>query len=133
MSFDVMLSPVSNRADWIDCVEIKDAETGDPYDLTTADDIIMVVLFPGNDLGGGYGYSYGAVNNYGLTASLKRGSIQHVQPGIFQFHFTNSQMGGLAPQSYNVGLIIVADDQIIYQVIVGQVPVLEGYARAGAA
>ena len=131
--FDGMLSPVSNRADWIDCVEVTDAETDEPIDLSTLQDIVLAVRFPGAGNGVFDGYYYASHGNrYGITASLKTGEITIIQPGIFQFWFKRGVMAGLAPQTYDVGLIMVTADGVISQVLIGQVPVLEGFATAGA-
>lgn len=131
--FDGMLSPVSNKAHWTDCVEVTDAETGEPIDLTTALDIVLAVRFPGAGNGVFDGYYYASQgNHYGLTASLKDGKITLIQPGIFQFAFSDGDMKGLAPQTYDVGLVIVSNDGTISQLIIGQVPVLEGYAIGAA-
>lgn len=128
--FGGALTQASNKADYIDCVEIVDDETGAPYDLTTLDDIVFAIRHPSVSLAVNYGGAGGG-NTYGLNASLKTGSIALVQPGVFQFHFTAAEMNGLPPQYYDLGIILIADDQIIYQLIVAKLSVIEGFAQAG--
>lgn len=132
--FNGMLSPVSNRAQWQDCIEVVDGETDEPIDLSTVLDIVLAVRFPDAGNGSFDGYYYASQGNrYGLTASLKTGEIVIIQPGIFQFTFSSGQMAGLAPQTYDVGLIITSADGTITQIIIGQVPVLEGFAVGAVA
>ena len=109
-----------------------DEETGEPIDLSTLQDIILAIRYPnaGNGVFDGYHYASQG-NSYGLNASLKTGEIVIIQPGIFQFWFTSSVMGGLGPQTYDVGLILISQDGVATQLLIGQVPVLEGFARAG--
>lgn len=125
---------VSNKADFIDCIEIIDQETDEPIDLSTLQDIIVQLIYPqSNEANPIYaGYSSGW-NYNGISATLKGGEVAHVQTGIFQFHFTAGRMRGLPPQNYHLGVGLVAEDGTIVQLIIGTVPVMEGFIIGAAA
>lgn len=107
-----MLSPVSNRADWIEAYELTDEETGDAFDISDAQEITVSIREPNS-------------RNVELTATLSGGSIEHIETGIFQWTFTAAQMQSLCARTYEVGCTIQQDDQTV-QLIIGTLPVLDG-------
>lgn len=106
------LSPVSNKADWIEAYGLTDEETGDPVDVSAATEITIALRDPSS-------------RSVELTATLSGGTIEHIETGIFQWAFTAAQMSGLCAKTYEVGLTIVQDDQTI-QLFVGTLPVIDG-------
>lgn len=109
------LSPVSNKADWIDAYELKDDETGEAIDISEAQEIVVAVREVDT-------------KSVVLEASLSGGTITHVDTGTFQWNFTRDQMSGLCARTYDVGLTIKQDDETI-QLFIGYVPVLDGVVR----
>ena len=129
------LSEASNRASYVECIEVIDQETGEPVDISTAQEIVFQVVSPvydnyyrlGYGVGVGGGYSGAAM----LIASLSNGKIQHVQTGVFQVAFTRSEMNTLPGADYNVGVAITKDDQTS-EIIIGTLPVREGIVTVSA-
>lgn len=109
------LPPVSNRATWIEAVELTDQETGDLIDLT--DCSIEVQVRTQDD-------SQTTV----LSASTDDGDVTIVDTGVFQFEFSATEMAALAPDSYDIGAIITRDGETA-QIVIGTIPVLEGVVR----
>lgn len=126
--YEGTLAQVSNRATWSDCVELRDQETGELVDFTGAQEIVVQVMntqyqsYFRNDYGVGFGGTIGAMM---ITATLSGGGVQIIQPGVFQFTFTRSQMNTLPGGDYDVGMTIVKDD-VTTELFIGQVPVREG-------
>ena len=88
------LSPVSNRADWIDAFQLLDEEA--PRSRSTsrrATAIKVEVRAPGT-------------RSVVLTAALGAG-ITHIETGVFQWAFTAAQMSALDAGDYEVGCTIV--------------------------
>jgi hypothetical protein len=110
--FTGTLSPVSNKADWIEAYGVYDDETGDPVDVSAASEIAIAIRDP-------------ASRSVLLSATLSGGSIEHIETGVFQWTFTAAQMQGLCAKTYEVGLTILQDDQTI-QLFVGTLPVIDG-------
>lgn len=106
------LPSVSNKADWIEAYGLDDSETGDPVDISDASEITVAIRDP----------SCGEIS---ASASLSGGGIEHIETGVFQWHFTSAQMRGLCPQNYEVGLTILKDGETI-QLFIGTLSVLDG-------
>ena len=106
------LSPVSNRADWIDTFQLLDEETNEPIDTSDATAIIIEVRAP-------------STRCVVLTGSLSSGEIERVETGTFQWHFTADRMRLLCPQDYEIGCTIVKDG-ITVQLLIGTLPVMDG-------
>jgi len=117
------LSEVSNRASWNDCIEVRDIETNEPVDISSAQEIVVQVSpQPSSQYGtGGYSGSYSTM----LVASLSNGKVSHVDTGVFQFKFARSEMNPLAPGIYDVGVTIVMDEETV-ELIIGTLPVRDG-------
>src|SRR5262245_53123999 len=106
------LSPVSNRADWIDCVQLLDEEDpSEPIDISDASAITLEVRAPGT-------------RSIVLTASLGSG-ITHIETGVFEIAFTVDQMKTLPAGDYEIGATIVKDG-VTVQLIIGTLPVMDG-------
>lgn len=107
------LTPVSNQADWIECYELVDDDTGDLIDISDATEIVVEI----KDCPNG--------RHARLTSSLEDATVSHVSTGIFQWVFTASQMSGLCAGTYDVRARITKDD-IVTQLFIGYLPVLDG-------
>ncbi len=107
-----MLSPVSNRADWIEAYGLYDIETDEPFDVADATEITVSIRRKegGSPL---------------LTATLGGGSIVHVETGVFQWTFTEAQMRTLCAGTYSIGCTIDKDD-IVSQLLIGFLPIVDG-------
>jgi hypothetical protein len=137
MAYGGFLSEVSNRASWIDVVEVTDLEDGSPIDLTQAQEIVVQVVSRIYDNYYRYDYGFGVGGYTGawqIIATLSGGKIVLIQPGMFQFSFTRSEMNTLPGGDYDVGMTITIDD-ITTEIFIGQVPIREGIVtiQAGAA
>jgi hypothetical protein len=129
MTYYGNISTPSNRADWIDTVQVLDDDTGEPIDLSTCS-ITMTVT---NRRRNPNAYRYGMGGYYGplyldliiLTGSTASGEITVVDLGTFQWHFTAGQMNNMPQGEYIIGVRITQDDQSI-QVMIGTVIVMEG-------
>lgn len=109
------LPPASNRADWIDCVEIRDTEADDEDDaLIDLSDCSIVLAIYDED------YMKRA------DASTDDGDIVIVDAGVFQFTFPRSVMGTLDAGTYKVGCTISRDDETV-QLLIGDLPVVDGF------
>jgi hypothetical protein len=106
------LSQVSNQADWIESLEITDADTGDVIDLSDATEIIIEIKTQGRD-------------NVLQSASLTDETVEHVETGVIQWSFTDTQMQTLCSGTYDVKIRITKDD-IVTQLFIGTLPVLDG-------
>lgn len=109
------LSPVSNRATWSESVAIDDEETGEAIDLSDVDEITIAIRTQGS-------------STPVLSATLTGEQITIIETGVFQFEFSESQMGGLCPQTYEIGCTLEKDDQSV-QLLIGTVSVLDGIVR----
>ena len=88
------LSPVSNRADWIDAFQLLDEEDpSEPVDISDATAITVEVRAPGT-------------RSVVLTAGLGSG-ITHIETGVFQWPFTAAQMSRLDRRRLRDRLTIV--------------------------
>lgn len=109
------LPPASNRADWIDCVEIRDTEADSDADaLVDLDGCDIVVAI----------YDEDYVKRAGATTDA--GTVQIVDSGVFQFTFPRSVMAGLCAGTYKVGCTISRDDETV-QILIGDLPVVDGF------
>lgn len=107
------LPPVSNRADWIDTVEVIDeeAESGEEMiDLAGCD--IVLSITDGDDV-------------ERAAASTEDGTILIADIGVFQFTIPRATMTNLIPGAYQAGVTIARDGETS-QAIIGTVNVLDG-------
>lgn len=110
--FTGTLSPVSNKADWIETFELYDDETGEAIDVSAATEITIAIREPGT-------------HSEVLSGSLTGDEIEHVETGVIQWHFTADQMSDLCAKTYEVGMTLVLDD-ITTQILIGHLPVADG-------
>jgi hypothetical protein len=113
--YNIKLSPVSNRADWIESFELINDDTGEI--ITDLDDVVMKIEVRDE------------THCRRLTGSTDDGTITEIASGVMQWHFTPQQMGSLCFGTYEVGLIITRDD-ITEQELIGTLPVVEGVVRS---
>jgi hypothetical protein len=128
MAYSGALHEVSNRASWNDVVELRDTETGELFDFSDAQEIVVQVvnLTYDNFFRFGYGYGFGGyIGAPIITASLSAGTVQIIAQGQFQFAFTRATMNTLPPGDYNAGMTMVKDEETT-QLFIGQVRVREG-------
>jgi len=107
------LPPVSNRADWIDTVEVIDEEAEDGeemIDLTGCD--ITMSITDGDEI-------------ERASASTDAGTIVIADIGVFQFTIPRATMTNLIPGTYQAGVTIARDGETV-QAIIGTVNVLDG-------
>jgi hypothetical protein len=113
--YDARLKPVSNRADWIESIELIDDDTGEPItDLTGVTASLEV-------------RSRDPYCQH-LTGTTDDGHIVISDTGIIQWHFTATEMHCLSPRIYEIGFTITRDD-ITEQEMIGVLPVLDGVVR----
>lgn len=113
--YEATLKPVSNRADWIETVELVNDDTGEV--ITNLNDVVVVVAVRTCDPPTTY-----------LTGSSQDGHIEFVPGGIIQWRFTAAEMRSLAARTYEIG-VTVTRDGITEQELIGVLPVLDGVVR----
>ncbi len=114
--YEGTLPRVSNRADWIEVVEITDADTGELIDLTDAS--LVLEVRPQHHTG----------CSPTLSASSSDGKIVIIDLGQAQFTFTRDEMIGVKPGTYEAGLTI-SRAGITEQLIIATVAILDGIVR----
>ena len=118
----------SNRADWIDTIELRDDEDGQLIDLTGWT-ITMQVRTKTQSGQGSVPYVpfsiYGGLSPVVLTGSTTDGSITIPSIGIIQWTFRANAMSNLGPGFYEVGMILFKDPDTV-QLAIGLVPIVEG-------
>lgn len=115
--FGAHLPYISNRATWLEPIQVIDDEDGTLIDLSGADEITVEVCRTG--------YSGSPV----LSASLSAGTVVILDTGVFQFRFEASQVGILTNDAYDVGITYEEDGDTV-QLLLGTVPILHGIVRA---
>lgn len=106
---------VSNRADWIETIELIDDDTGEVItDLSGVSVALEIRDLP----------SWCRV----LSATTDNGKITFPGNGIIQWQFTKSEMSTLCAGTYEVGITVTRDD-ITEQELIGSLPVYEGVVR----
>jgi hypothetical protein len=109
------LPPVSNRADWIDCIQITDseAETEESalIDLTGVTIIIAI---------------YDEDGCQRASATTDAGTVIVVDMGVVQFTFPRSTMTALSAGTYQVGATFELEDETV-QILIGSLPVMDGW------
>ncbi|MDX3926735.1 MAG: hypothetical protein QHC90_13150 [Shinella sp.] len=110
--YEATFQPISNRADWFGTFEIVDDDTGSV--IENIDGItIKIDLRKSRDC-----YPV-------LSASTENGKVTDSGNGVFEWHFTRSDMTQLCPGSYDFGLTIMRDE-ITIQELIGVVPIVDG-------
>lgn len=109
--------PTSNRETWSEVITLTDSVTGELIDISGC--VITMAVRDGD------------CNAERLSAVLGNG-IEFVSDTAFQFKFPVSQMTGLAPKTYDVGITIATagdEEDTTSQLFAGSVPVYDGIVR----
>lgn len=122
MGYEGTLGNRSNRADWVDVVEVRGPDK-ELMDLATATEIAVQVAPKQQADYGGYGD--GGYSAPLLTATLSNGKVSHVELGKFEFVFTKGEMRGVCGGVYDVEITIEKDGRTV-SVFLGTVPIREG-------
>lgn len=111
------LPPISNRADWpsTHAFELYDDDDNSVIDLTTASAITLELREQG-------------CCSPRLTASLANGNLALQGTDTFMPLWTANNLGCLCAGTYEIGCTAVVDG-ITVQLIIGNLPVLEGIVR----
>jgi hypothetical protein len=104
--------PTSTSATWSESNEIVDDETGEAIDLSDVDEITVVIRDP-------------KTKTIMQSATLTGSTVVIVETGVFQWEFSDDQMGALDPKTYDIGCVLEKDGQKI-QYLIGRLPVLDG-------
>lgn len=107
------LPAVSNRADWIDCVELRDTEEASPDDLIDLTGCTIILALLDEDM-----VQRG-------TASTDDGNVNIVDTGVFEFTFPRSTMTTLVAGIHQLGCTIERDDETV-QILIGSYNVVNG-------
>lgn len=111
------IQAISNRADWPDshAFELYDDVSNDVIDLTTATALTLEVTQRG-------------CCHPTLIASLSNGKLVLQGTDTFLPTWTASELGVLCAGTYDIACTAVVDGKTI-QILIGSLPVLEGYIR----
>ncbi|MCB5205004.1 hypothetical protein LH464_21290 [Neorhizobium sp. T786] len=113
--YEAQLNPISNRADWIETIELVDDDTGEVItDLTGVTAVVEV-------------RSRAPCYRH-LGGTTEDGRIIIADGGIIQWRFTAQEMRGLSPGPYEIGFTITRDG-ITEQELIGSLPVVDGVVR----
>lgn len=102
---------ISNRADWITEIEIVNDETEAPINILTATFIVEI-----QDVGFAPK----------LIATTENGKVTLPDTGTFRFTFSAEEMAALSEGNYYIGIRMTLDS-VRYQLIVAEVPIVEGH------
>ena len=115
--YHVTFPAQSNRASWVFIGMITDLDNN-PIDLSACSLVFQVS--PMNN----HHYSSGAGS---LTASTDNGKLTIIDMGKFRWFFTEGEMHGLCPGTYDTGLTLTNDDGTqTVQLSVGPLPIVDG-------
>lgn len=109
------LPQATNRQSWSEVFELTDTETGEPDDISDADEITFAVRRKG-------------CTTPELTLSLGDGItlVDDDEDSKFQVDITIDQMRSLcAPQEYEVGITVLIQGETI-QLFAGKWPIIDG-------
>lgn len=113
--YDAQLKPVSNRADWLETIELINDDDGQVItDLTGVTVNIEVRQMPG---------CYRT-----LTGSSDDGHVTFPGNGVIQWQFSRSEMSTLTAGTYEIGLTVTLND-FTEQELIGSLPVVDGVVR----
>jgi len=115
------IAAASNRADLMFKIELVDPVTNDFVDFTGA--TITVAIRPVK----------GGSNNYSsptLTGTNQDGHITVVAPGTCDVKFSRAEMTQFTPGDYDIGITVLLNTGITYQLFAGQLPVVDGVVAA---
>lgn len=106
------LDPVSNKATWVVLYELVDADTDEAIDLSDVDEITVQIRDPGS-------------SSSRLSATKTGGDVTITDTGVFRFVFSADDMAGLDPRTYEIGVTLEQDDEVV-QLMIGHLPILDG-------
>lgn len=113
--YETQLNPISNRADWIETIELIDDDTGEVITDLSGVTVKMEVRDP--------------VSLFTrLSATTEDGHIALPGFGIIQWHFTKTEMSALCAGTYEIGVVVTRDD-LTEQELIGVLPVYDGVVR----
>lgn len=110
--YEAVFEPISNRADWVQLVELIDGETDEI--VTDLSGISVVLEVRDREC-----------RTPRLIASTENGKVTDLGGGILQWFFPRSEMTALCSGSYEIG-VTLARDGITSQYIIGVLPILDG-------
>lgn len=110
--YDAQLKPVSNRADWIETIELIDDDTGQV--ITDLSDVTVKVEVRKTPC-----------RSRTLSGTSEDGHVTYPGNGIIQWHFTRSEMSNLCAGTYEIGVTVTRDD-LTEQELIGSLPVVDG-------
>lgn len=113
--YQVQFEAVSNRADWIETVELLNDDTEEVITALAGMTAVVEVR--------SVNPSYCC-----LRGTTEDGHISVNEYGIIQWHFTRSEMANLTAATYEIGFTVEIDG-ITEQEIIGSLPVLDGVVR----
>lgn len=113
--YEAQLNPISNRADWIETIELIDDDTG--AIIENLDGVTAVVEVR----------SKSPYCRY-LHGTTEDGRIIFAPGGIIQWRFTAQEMRALEAGPYEIGFTITRDG-ITEQELIGSLPVVDGVVR----
>ena len=110
--YDVTFPPQSNQASWVFIGMVTDM-SGQPIDISACS---MVFAARAKK-----------TSSQLLLASTANGKITYPSLGVFRWFFTEGEMNGLAPGTYDTGLSLTNDDDTqTVQLSVGSLPIVDG-------
>ena len=112
------IAAASNRADLKFQVELIDPATNDFVDFTGA--TITVALRPGAQSR--------AVPQ--LTGTNLDGHITVISPGVFEVRFTRAEMTQFPAGDVDIGITVLLNNGVTYQLFAGQLPIVDGVVAA---
>lgn len=114
--YDAQLKPISNRADWLETIELIDDDTGQVItDLTGVTVKVEVRSQPEC-------YSV-------LVGTSDDGHVTFPGYGIIQWQFTKSEISNLRAGTYEIGVTVTLND-FTEQELIGSLPVVDGVVRS---
>lgn len=110
--YEATLEPISNREDWIGTLEMINDDTGEV--VTDLDGASMVLEVRDR-----------RTRCVVLSATTDNGKVLDAGDGILQWHFPVTEMTGVCPGSYLMGITISRDD-LTSQQLIGIIPIVDG-------
>ena len=115
------IAAASNRADLLFQVELIDPKTNDNVDFTGA--TITVALRP---VSGGNSNRMQPM----LSGTNQDGHVTVIGPGNFTVKFNRSEMAQFSAGDLDIGITVLLNDGVTYQLFAGQLPVVDGVVAA---
>lgn len=113
--YEAQLPQVSNRADWIETIELVNDDTNEI--ITDLTGVTAVVEIRSRE-----------PRCRMLSGTTEDGHILFIGGGVIQWRFTVDEMKGLEPRTYDIGFTI-SRDGITEQELIGSLPVVDGVVR----